>query len=50
MEYLGIILFLWILGGTGVIALWADRIASRSNSDVLIRPRPERLTGVQSHG
>ena len=26
---MGLILFLWILGGTGLMALWADRLAQR---------------------
>ena len=50
MEYLGIILFLWILGGTGVIAMWADRITRNSSSDLLGRPFPERVAGVRDHG
>lgn len=43
MHYLGLILFLWILGGTGVMAAWADRIAQRSTSHGLFRPAGPRL-------
>jgi hypothetical protein len=42
MEYLGIILFLWILGGTGVIALWANRLAQRGDNDMLFLSADER--------
>lgn len=40
---MGLILFFWILGGTGLIALWADRIFSRSDSSHLFRLDGQRL-------
>lgn len=43
MDYLGLILFLWILGGTGLIVMWADRLLQQDRSEILFRTAPQRL-------